>query len=67
MLEQIVGEIEEAAAEKVLCGTVDLGLDDHTLALEVSCPFSSALFFMNFVGLLLQIRRNKRESLSSLI
>lgn len=53
MLEQIVGEIAEAAAEKVLCGTVDLGLDGHTLALEVSCPVSALQFspiFHDFCG-----------------
>lgn len=78
MLEQIVGEITEAASEKLLCGAcynslfeAGLGVGDHALVLErlsAGPPqLASALLFMNFVVSLLEIRKTKRRSLSPLI
>lgn len=78
MLEQIVGEITEAASERLLYGAcsnplfeVGLGVGDHapvSEGLSAGPPqFVSALLFMDCVVLLLEIGKNKRGSLSPLI
>lgn len=79
MLEQIVCGVTEPASERLGCrassraslpGVASPGAD-HALALERQMArllqFPSDLFFMSFVVLLLEIRKYKSETLSSLI